>query len=84
MESRRVTYLVMKKHDRLTLKQARAVLKVLAEVDTRALLSGQDKPNLRTAIEKLTEAVEDAEYRHEIRCERDAVIAKLSKERRSA
>ena len=84
MESKRVTYLVMKKHDRLTLKQARAALKALAEVDASALLSGQDKPNLRTAIEKLTEAVEDAEYRHEIRCERDATIARLSKERRSA
>jgi len=44
MESKRVTYLAMKKHDRLTLKQGRAVLKALAEVDTRALLSGQDKP----------------------------------------
>ena len=78
MNNKRVTYLVMKTHDRLTLNQGRAVLKALAEVDTRALLSGQDKPNLRIAIEKLTEAVEDAEYRHEIRCERDATIARLN------
>jgi len=78
MESKRVTYLVMKKHDRLTLKQGRAVLKALAEIDINKVLSNQDKPNLRIAIEKLAEAVEDAEYRHEIRCERDATIARLN------
>ena len=81
MESKRVTYLIMKKHDRLTLKQGRAVLKALAEIDINKVLSNQDKPNLRIAIEKLTEAVEDAEYRHEIRCERDAVIAKLGEKK---
>ena len=81
MNNKRVTYLVMKTHDRLTLNQGRVVLKALAQVDASALLSGQDKPNLRTAIEKLTEAVEDAEYRHEIRCERDAVIAKLGEKK---
>jgi hypothetical protein len=73
---KRVTYLVMKKEDRLTLHQARAVLKALTTVDVEAVLSGQDKPNLRIAIEKLEEAVEDAEYCHEIRCERDQRIAK--------
>ena len=73
---KRTTYLVMKKQDRLTLNQARAVIKALATVDPDKILDGQDKPNLRAAIEKLTEAVEDAEYRHEIRCERDQRIAK--------
>ena len=73
---KRVTYLVMKKEDRLTLNQARAVLKALKTVDVEAVLSGQDKPNLRIAMEKLEEAVEDAEYRHEIRCERDQLIVK--------
>ena len=73
---KRTTYLVMKKQDRLTLNQARAVFKALTTIDVDAVLSGQDKPNLRAAIEKLTEAVEDAEYRHEIRCERDQRIAK--------
>ena len=75
---KRVTYLVMKKEDRLTLNQARAVLKALTTVDVEAVLSGQDKPNLRIAMEKLEEAVEDAEYHHEIRCERDQRIAKDS------
>ena len=75
---KRVTYLVMKKEDRLTLNQARAVLKALKTVDVEAVLSGQDKPNLRIAMEKLKEAVEDAEYHHEIRCERDQRIAKDS------
>jgi len=74
LESKRVTYLVMKKEDRLTLKQARAVLKALAGEP----LWNQEKPNLETAIGKLKEAVEDAEYRHDIRCERDAIIAKLN------
>jgi len=74
----RVTYLVMKKEERLTLNQARAVIKALSTVDVDKVLSGQDKPNLRIATEKLTEAVEDAEYRHEMRCERDAVIDKLN------
>ena len=73
---KRTTYLVMKKQDRLTLNQARAVIKALATIDPDKVLDGQDKPNLRAAIEKLTEAVEDAEYRHEIRCERDQRIAK--------
>jgi len=75
---KRVTYLVMKKQDRLTLNQARAVIKALVTVDPDKVLDGQDKPNLCAAIEKLTEAVEDAEYRHEIRCERDQRIAKDS------
>jgi len=73
-ELMRVTYLVMKKEDRLTLKQARAVLKALAGEP----LWNQEKPNLEIAIGKLKEAVEDAEYRHDIRCERDAIIAKLN------
>jgi hypothetical protein len=73
---KRTTYLVMKKQDRLTLNQARAVIKALATVDPDKVLDGQDKPNLRIAMEKLGEAVEDAEYRHEIRCERDQRIAK--------
>lgn len=77
LESKRVTYLVMKKEDRLTLKQARAVLKALAGEP----LWNQEKPNLEIAIGKLREAVEDAEYRHDIRCERDAIISKLNGER---
>ena len=75
---KRVTYLVMKKEERLTLKQARAVIKALGTVDPDKVLGGQDKPNLRTAIEKLTEACEDAHHRHEIRCERDQRIANLN------
>jgi len=73
---KRTTYLVMKKQDRLTLNQARAVIKALATMDPDKVLDGQDKPNLRIAMEKLGEAVEDADYRHEIRCERDQRIAK--------
>lgn len=75
---KRVTYLVMKKEDRLTLNQARAVLKALTTVDVEAVLSGQDKPNLRIAMEKLEEAVEQAAYQHDVRCERDQRIAKDS------
>lgn len=78
MNYTRVTYLVMKKEDRLTLNQARAVIKALATVDADEVLSGQDKPNLCIAIEKLTEAVEDADYRHEMRSERDARIDSLN------
>jgi len=74
LESKRVTYLVMKKQDRLTLSQARAVLKALAG----GTLAYQEKPALVSAVEKLTEAVEDAEYRHEMRCERDERIANLN------
>jgi len=73
---KRVTYLVMKKEDRLTLNQARAVLKALMTVDVEAVLSGQDKPNLRIAMEKLEEAVEQAAYQHDVRSERDQRIAK--------
>ena len=73
---KRVTYLVMKKEDRLTLNQARAVLKALTTVDVDAVLSGQDKPNLRIAMEKLEEAVEQAAYQHEVRSERDQRIAR--------
>jgi len=72
---KRVTYLVMKKEDRLTLNQARAVLKALEAVDVDTVLSGQDKPNLRIAMTKLEEAVEDAEWNHALRCERDKRIA---------
>lgn len=71
---KRSTYLVMKTHDRLTLRQGQAVLKALSG----KTLIGQEKPNLLAAIEKLTEAVEDAEYRHEMRCERDGIIANLN------
>jgi hypothetical protein len=71
---KRTTYLVMKTHDRLTLRQGQAVLKALSG----EVLSGQDKPNLLTAIEKLAEACEDAEYRHEMRRERDEIIANLN------
>ena len=74
LESKRVTYLVMKKEDRLTLKQARAVLKALAGEP----LWNQEKPNLEIAIGKLKEAVEDAEYRDRERKERDAIISKLN------
>ena len=77
---KRVTYLVMKKQDRLTLNQARAVIKALATVDPDKVLDGQDKPNLRAGIAKLIEACEDAHYRHEIRCERDERIAKAKGE----
>jgi uncharacterized ferredoxin-like protein len=73
---KRVTYLVMKKEDRLTLNQARAVLKALTTVDVETVLSGQDKPNLRIAMEKLEEAVEQAAYQHDVRSERDQRIAK--------
>jgi len=73
---KRVTYLVMKKEDRLTLNQARAVLKALTTVDVEAVLSGQDKPNLRIAMEKLEEAVEQAAYEHDVRSERDQRISK--------
>lgn len=73
---KRVTYLVMKKEDRLTLNQARAVLKALTTVDVDAVLSGQDKPNLRIAMEKLEEAVEQAAYQHDARSERDQRIAR--------
>jgi len=73
---KRVTYLVMKKEDRLTLNQARAVLKALKTVDVEAALSGQDKPNLRIAMEKLEEAVEQAAYQHDVRIERDQRISK--------
>lgn len=69
---KRTTYLVMKMQDRLTLKQAQAVLKALAGEP----LVDQDKPALVTAISKLEEAVDDAAYRHEIRCERDERIAR--------
>jgi hypothetical protein len=75
---KRTTYLVMKTHDRLTLRQGQAVLKALSG----EVLSGQDKPNLLTGIAKLIEACEDARYRHEIRCERDERIAKAKGERR--
>ena len=78
MNYTRVTYLVMKKEERLTLKQAQAVVKALATVDPDKVLSGQDKPNLRIAIEKLTEAVEDAEHTHKMRSERDARIDSLN------
>jgi len=74
----RVTYLVMKKEERLTLNQARAVIKALSTVDVDKVLSGQDKPNLRIAIEKLIEAVEDAEHTHKMRCERDERIDSLN------
>jgi hypothetical protein len=74
MESKRVTYLVMKKEDRLTLKQARAVLKALAGEK----LVYQDKPNLRIAISKLTEAVEEAGEKDRIRKIRDAAVAQAN------
>jgi len=74
----RVTYLVMKKEERLTRNQARAVIRALSAIDPEAVLTGQDKPNLRIAIEKLTEAVEDAEHTHKMRSERDARIDSLN------
>ena len=41
-----VTYLVMKNFDRLTVKQAEAVLKALSTVDVEEVLWDQEKPNL--------------------------------------
>lgn len=56
----RVTYLVMKQWDRLTVKQAKAVLKALATVDPNEVLWDQEKPNYHLAIEKLERAIETA------------------------
>lgn len=77
-ERMRVTYLVMKDWDRLTLKQARAVLKALATVDADEVLWDQEKPNLQTAIEKLQKALALAEDKERVRRERDETIARAN------
>jgi len=69
-----VTYLVMKTHDRLTLKQAEALLAALETVDPEQLFTYQEKANFKTAVSKLNEAVQDAMYREGIRQERRAKI----------
>ena len=75
-----VTYLVMKNFDRLTVKQAEAVLKALSTVDVEEVLWDQEKPNLKIAIEKLEEAVERAKENSRIRSARRAAIAKAKEE----
>lgn len=75
-----VTYLVMKNFDRLTVKQAEAVLKALSTVDVEEVLWDQEKPNLKIAIEKLEEAVERATENSRIRSARRAAIAKAKEE----
>lgn len=63
----RVTYLVMKQWDRLTIKQAQAVLKALETVDPNEALWDQEKPNYQLAIEKLERAIEAAKEKEAAR-----------------
>jgi len=72
--SKRVTCLVINTCDRLTSEQSQAVLKALAG----EVLTDQEKPNLRPAIEKLSEAAEEAGEKDQIRKIRDeAIIAQF-------
>ena len=63
----RVTYLVMKQWDRLTIKQGQAVLKALETVDPNEILWDQEKPNYQLAIEKLERAIETAKEKEAAR-----------------